>query len=197
MRTGYCAFPFCVGSTQTAVTGGDPEGHPPTQASEHPDGCSIQRSLACGTNLRWRRHSANWDVTMSRRRRFPCGPTRTRTTGGTAVDCVAPAGRGVTSRCLGRRSRVAVIGQRSGGCIRPTHPVPIRQVCSTRRSSGIYHYPVLPFMDTNNIMAVNLFLWEIAAPYCLFFLMQSELLYFVWEIFKELSKILKVNNLRY
>ena len=32
-------------------------GHPPTLASEHREGCSIQRSSASGTKLRWPRHS--------------------------------------------------------------------------------------------------------------------------------------------
>ena len=66
MRLGYCPLPFVLGSTLPAVTGGGRGAHPPTLASEHREGCSIQRSSASGTNLRWRRHSQQIETSSCR-----------------------------------------------------------------------------------------------------------------------------------
>ena len=41
-------------------------GHPPPQSSEHREGCSIQRSSAYDTNLRWRRHSQQIETSSCR-----------------------------------------------------------------------------------------------------------------------------------
>ena len=41
-------------------------GNPPTQASEHREGSSIERSSVYGTNLRWRRHSQQIETSSCR-----------------------------------------------------------------------------------------------------------------------------------
>ena len=53
-------------SPMPAVTGGGLVGHPPTQASEHREGYCMQRSSACGRNLRWRRHSQQIETSSCR-----------------------------------------------------------------------------------------------------------------------------------
>ena len=64
-RLGYCPFPFVMDATMPAVTVGGRVGHPPTQASEHREVYSMQRSSACGRNLRCRRHSQQIETSSS------------------------------------------------------------------------------------------------------------------------------------